>query len=121
MINNRLNNNLVLDPQKKAILANQVQNRKAFDNSLFNKELKDAAIQMEAIFLKQILKDVQDTPWKEDSLLGRGMDTEFYEDMHTEKISEDFAKKGGLGLANFIYKNTKRNETDKIYPPRKII
>ena len=68
-----------------------------------DKDLKAASVQMEAIFLKMLY----DGMWKtvpKDELFGDDNAMDIYRDMYHEELTKQMAMDGGIGLADFIYK-----------------
>ena len=68
-----------------------------------NHEIKDASVQLEAIFLKMLYNDMWKTVPK-DELFGDDNTMDIYRDMYHEELTKDMAQKGGIGLADYIYK-----------------
>ena len=71
-----------------------------------DKDLMDASIQMESLFLKMIFDGMLKTVPKNE-LFGDDNAMEIYKDMYSEEMSKNWANSGGIGLADFIYKNLK--------------
>ena len=67
-----------------------------------DQDLKDAAVQMEALYLKMIYADMWKTVPK-DTLFGDDNAMEIYRDMYHEELTKQMAMDGGIGLADFIY------------------
>lgn len=67
-----------------------------------NKDLHDASVQLEAIFLKMLYNDMWKTVPK-DELFGDDNSMEIYRDMYHEELTKQMAMNGGIGLADFIY------------------
>ncbi len=68
-----------------------------------NKEIKDASIQLEAIMLKLMYNEMWKTVPK-NKLFGDDNAMEIYRDMYNEELTKIAAEGGGIGLADFIYK-----------------
>ncbi|MFN3599529.1 MAG: rod-binding protein [Aquificaceae bacterium] len=69
------------------------------------RDKKELALEFEAIFLKEILKEAYKPLLKDKSF-----DTKIYYDMFLENIGKELAKGGGIGLASFILKSMQRWE-----------
>ena len=90
------------DLQKKAkVTANHVVNEAA--KSQQDKELKEACKGFEAMFLNMMYKEMKATV-PEDSLFGESNAQKIFRDMHDEKLMENIADGGGIGLADMLYK-----------------
>lgn len=73
-----------------------------------NKEIKDASVQLEGIFLKLMFNEMWKTVPKNE-LFGNSNAMDIYRDMYNEEITKKAAEAGGIGLADFIYNQlTKR-------------
>lgn len=68
-----------------------------------NKDIHDASVQLEAIFLKMLYNDMWKTVPK-DELFGDDNAMDIYRDMYHEELTKKMAMDGGIGLADFIYK-----------------
>lgn len=68
-----------------------------------NKDIKAASVQLEAIFLKMLYNDLWKTVPK-DELFGDDNAMDIYRDMYHEELTKQMAMDGGIGLADFIYK-----------------
>ena len=68
-----------------------------------NKDIKDASVQMEALMLKMLYNDMWKTVPK-DELFGDDNAMDIYRDMYHEELTKQMAMDGGIGLADFIYK-----------------
>ena len=70
-----------------------------------NQEIRDASVQLEAILLKMMYNEMWKTVPKND-LFSKGNDNamEIYRDMYNEEITKAAAEGGGIGLADFIYR-----------------
>ena len=90
------------DLQKKAkVGVNHVVNEAA--KSQQDKELKEACKGFEAMFLNMMYKQMRATV-PEDTLFGESNAQKIFRDMHDEKLMENIADGGGLGLADMLYK-----------------
>ena len=68
-----------------------------------NQEIKDASVQLEAIMLKMMFTEMWKTVPK-DELFKDDNAMEIYRDMYNEELTKVAAEGGGIGLADFIYK-----------------
>ena len=68
-----------------------------------NKDIKEASVDLEAILLKMMYSEMYKTVPK-DELFGDDNAMEIYQDMYHSELTKEMAKSGGIGLANFIYK-----------------
>lgn len=68
-----------------------------------DKDMKEASVELEAILLKMMYGEMYKTVPK-DELFGDDNAMEIYQDMYQQALTEDMAKSGGIGLADFIYK-----------------
>ena len=68
-----------------------------------NKEIKEASVQLEAIMLKMMFTEMWKTVPK-DELFKDDNAMEIYRDMYNEELTRVAAEGGGIGLADFIYK-----------------
>ena len=73
-----------------------------------NAEIKDASVQLEALLLKMMYTEMWKTVPKNE-LFGNSNAMEIYRDMYNDEITKKAAEGGGIGLADFIYRQlTKR-------------
>lgn len=73
-------------------------------------ELMDACKQFEAYFLEQVFKEMMKTVPKSDSSSGSTSNmVDYYKDMMVQNIAEDSTEQNGLGLAQMLYEQMKRN------------
>ncbi|WKC85658.1 rod-binding protein [Borreliella lusitaniae] len=85
---------------------NQINNFKnpvEIKSSQKNKELKKAALEFEAIFIKQMLESMKKTLNKNQNLLNGGQVEEIFEDMLYEQRAKQMAESQSFGIANLIY------------------
>ena len=68
-----------------------------------NQEIKDASVQLEAIMLKLMFTEMWKTVPK-DELFKDDNAMEIYRDMYNEELTKAAAEGGGIGLADFIYR-----------------
>ena len=74
-----------------------------------NQDIKDASVQMEALFLKLMYSEMWKTVPK-DTLFGDDDAMEIYRDMYHDELTKKMAMDGGIGLADFIYKQLTQNQ-----------
>ena len=67
-----------------------------------NKDIRDASVQLEGLYLKLLYNDMWKTVPK-DNLFGDDNAMEIYRDMYHEELTKKMAQDGGIGLADFIY------------------
>ena len=75
-----------------------------------NKDIKDASVQLEALFLKIMYNAMWKTVPK-DELFGDGNAMDIYRDMYNEELTKKAAEGGGIGLADFIYKQLTKSQS----------
>ena len=68
-----------------------------------NAEIKEASVQLEGLLLKMLYNEMWKTVPKNE-LFGDGNAMEIYRDMYNEEITKQAAENGGIGLADFIYR-----------------
>ncbi|MBR4151921.1 MAG: rod-binding protein [Selenomonadaceae bacterium] len=73
-----------------------------------DKEIKDASVQLEAIMLKLMYNEMWKTVPK-NKLFGDDNAMEIYRDMYNEELTKVAAEGGGIGLADFIYRQLTQN------------
>ena len=74
-----------------------------------NADIKAASVQLEAIFLKMLYNDMWKTVPK-DEFFGDDNAMDIYRDMYHEELTKQMAMDGGIGLADFIYKQLTQNQ-----------
>ena len=84
---------------KKATSANVLSEEQIAQR---NKEIKDASIQLEAIFLKMMYSEMWKTVPK-DELFGDDNAMDIWRDMYHDELSKHMAQNGGIGLQDLIY------------------
>ncbi len=67
-----------------------------------NQDIKDASVQLEAIFLKMMYTEMWKTVPK-DELFGDDNAMDIWRDMYHEELTKDMAMNGGIGLQDYIY------------------
>ena len=77
-----------------------------------NKDIKEASVQLEALFLKMMYNEMWKTVPK-DTLFGDDNAMDIYRDMYNEELTKKAAEGGGIGLADFIYEHLTRNQSHK--------
>lgn len=70
-----------------------------------NKEIKEASVQLEALMLKMMYNEMWKTVPK-NALFGEENNNamDIYRDMYNEELTKVAAEGGGIGLADFIYR-----------------
>lgn len=92
--------------------ASKLQNK--IDGADYSKatdeELMDACKQFEAYFVEQMYKGMLKTiPKSEDSSGSIGTMKDYYEEQMVQKLAEQTTEQTGLGLAQMLYEQMKRN------------
>ena len=77
-----------------------------------NKEIKEASVQLEALFLKMMYNEMWKTVPK-DTLFGDDNAMDIYRDMYNEELTKKAAEGGGIGLADFIYEHLTKNQSHR--------
>ncbi len=72
-----------------------------------NKDIHDASVQLEAIFLKNLYSEMWKTVPKNE-LFGDDNTMDIWRDMYHEELTKQIAQDGGIGLANYIYEQLTR-------------
>lgn len=73
-------------------------------------EMMDACKQFEAYFVEQMFKSMIDTiPKSENTTAYTSNLMDYYTDEMVQKLAEDSTETGGLGLAQTLYEQMKRN------------
>lgn len=91
-----------------------IQTLSAEDIAKRNAEIKDASVQLEAILLKMLYNEMWKTVPK-DELFKDDNAMEIYRDMYNEELTKQMAKGGGIGLADFIYRQLTETNPHKLY------
>ena len=87
---------------------------KAERNNIEDRELMDACVEFEALFIRQMLDSMRKTVEKvsfDESSSGSGMD--YFEDMLYDNYAKKMAKTADLGIAEMMYRQLYRSETLK--------
>ena len=81
-----------------------------------NDDIKKASVQLEAIMLKMLYNEMWKTVPKNE-LFSDGNDNamEIYRDMYNEELTKQAAEGGGIGLADFIYRQLTETDPHKLY------
>lgn len=81
-----------------------------------NDDIKKASVQLEAILLKMMYNEMWKTVPKNE-LFSDGNDNamEIYRDMYNEELTKAVAEGGGIGLADFIYRQLTETDPHKLY------
>lgn len=69
-----------------------------------NKEIREASVQLEAIMLKMMYNEMWKTVPKNELFGDNNNAMEIYRDMYNEELTKAAAEGGGIGLADFIYR-----------------
>lgn len=95
-------------PTIKTMTAEEVAQR--------NEDIKKASVQLEAIMLKMMYNEMWKTVPKNE-LFSDGNDNamEIYRDMYNEELTKAAAEGGGIGLADFIYRQLTETNPHKLY------
>ena len=81
-----------------------------------NKDIKEASVQLEAIMLKLMYNEMWKTvPKSEFFTKGSDNAMEIYRDMYNEELTKKAAEGGGIGLADFIYRQLTVTDPHKLY------
>ncbi len=72
------------------------------------KQLLNACQEFEAIMLQQMMKSMRATVPK--SELSQSFGQEITQDMYDEKLTDEMAKSGGIGLAQVMYRQLNRQK-----------
>ncbi len=73
------------------------------------KELMDACVNFESYFIQMMYKEMRKTVDTSGGILPKSSTEKIFEEMLDEEVSKNSAKAGGLGLANFMYKQLSMN------------
>lgn len=111
-INNfNINNSFSVDAKKKLEETQQSDFEKMLEKAVADgdeKKLKDACQKFESIFINMMFTQMKKTVHKT-NLFGESQAEEMYDDMLTEKYSEELSKNNGIGLGDIMYKQLSRN------------
>ncbi len=77
-------------------------------------KLKDALQQFEQVFVKQIFQEMRKSIHKSNFMgSGGGQDQEMFEGMMDDERAKSFTQSGGIGLADLMYQQLKRQNEGK--------
>ena len=81
-----------------------------------NKDIREASVQLESILLKMMYNEMWKTVPKSE-FFSKGDDNalEIYRDMYNEELTKQMAEGGGIGLADFIYRQLTETDPHKLY------
>lgn len=79
-----------------------------------DKDIKEASVQLEGLLLKMLYNEMWKTVPKNE-LFGDDNAMEIYRDMYNEEITKKAAEGGGIGLADFIYRQLTEKDPHKLY------
>ena len=79
-----------------------------------DKDIKEASVQLEGLMLKMLYNEMWKTVPKNE-LFGDDNAMEIYRDMYNEEITKKAAEGGGIGLADFIYRQLTEKDPHKLY------
>lgn len=83
-----------------------------------NQEIREASVQLEAIMLKLMYNEMWKTVPKNELFSSSNGDDnamEIYRDMYNEELTKQMAEGGGIGLADFIYRQLTETNPHKLY------
>lgn len=112
---NGLNNNIDLNiktSQNKAQENEFEALLKKAQDEKDDKKLMETCRNLEAVFVNMMFKQMQNTVQKT-GLADGGFAEDMYNDMLTDKYSEEATKGSGLGLAQIMFKQLSKNKTNK--------
>ena len=78
-----------------------------------NQEIKEASVQLEALLLKMMYTEMWKTVPKNE-LFGDSNAMDIYRDMYNEELTKKAAEGGGIGLADYIYKQLTKNQSSRV-------
>lgn len=79
-----------------------------------NKDIKAASVQLEGLLLKMMYNEMWKTVPKNE-LFGDSNAMEIYRDMYNEELTKKAAEGGGIGLADFIYRQLTETNPHNLY------
>ena len=99
---------------EKSSSATEIKTMTAEEVAQRNKDIKEASVQLEAIMLKLMYTEMwktvpKNTLFKDDNAM------EIYRDMYNEELTKAAAEGGGIGLADFIYRQLTETDPHKLY------
>jgi flagellar protein FlgJ len=69
-------------------------------------EIQQVSKNFESIFLEMVFKEMRNSVQKS-NLLGNSQGMEFFESMYDEKLTQQLASSGGMGLGQMVYQKLK--------------
>lgn len=104
------------DKLNRSTAANKINVMSKEDVAKRNEEIKEASVQLEALMLKLMYNEMWKTVPKNE-LFSDGNDNamEIYRDMYNEELTKKIAEGGGIGLADFIYRQLTETDPHKLY------
>jgi flagellar protein FlgJ len=69
-------------------------------------EIQQVSKNFESIFLQMVFKEMRNSVQKS-NLLGNSQGMEFFESMYDEKLTQQLASSGGMGLGQMVYQKLK--------------
>ena len=79
-----------------------------------DKDIKEASVQLEALLLKMMYNEMWKTVPKNE-LFGDDNAMDIYRDMYNEELTKKAAEGGGIGLADYIYRQLTEKDPHKLY------
>lgn len=79
-----------------------------------NADIKEASVQLEALLLKMMYSEMWKTVPK-NTLFGDDNAMEIYRDMYNDELTKKIAEAGGIGLADYIYRQLTETDPHKLY------
>ena len=101
----------IISSQAQNVQSQKLQNSVSADYSkATEQELMDACKQFEAYFLEQVLKGMEKTiPKSEDGDASTQNLLDYFKDSTIQQLAEDSTESNGLGLAQMLFEQMKRN------------
>ena len=75
-----------------------------------DKDIKEASVQLEGLLLKMMYNEMWKTVPKNE-LFGDSNAMDIYRDMYNEELTKKAAEGGGIGLADYIYKQLTKSQS----------
>ena len=98
----------------KSSAATQIKTMTAEEIAQRNKDIREASVQLEGLLLKMMYNEMWKTVPKNE-LFGDDNAMEIYRDMYNDEITKKAAEGGGIGLADFIYRQLTETNPHKLY------
>ena len=101
----------IISSQAQNVQSQKLQNSVSADySSATEKELMDACKQFEAYFLEQVFKGMEKTiPKSEEGDASTQNLLDYFKDTTIQQLAEDSTESNGLGLAQMLFEQMKRN------------